>query len=188
MGCPVPFPVQWYHFHLGVGGVWGHAPLDFIFNFCKMKNGVSYYTCSWDAMHLFQSSGTIIMWRGERRGGGGGLGTCPPPDFKKVFAKWKMVFSHITYAHGMLCNFLLVQWYHFHEGGRGIWGHDPPRFFKIFPNKKWCSLSHYTWMLRIFPSPLVSFSSWGGETGLSGDMPLWIFFLKILPKEKWFSF
>ena len=51
----------------GLGAAWGGgglraSPLDFILNFCIMKNGVfSYYACSWDALHLFQSSGIIIM-------------------------------------------------------------------------------------------------------------------------------
>ena len=126
------------------GGFWGvPPPLGFIFNFYKMKNGVfSYYTCSWDALHLFQSSCTIIMWRGKW---GGGLGTCPPPSvFKKVFANWlNGDFSHYICAWDALYLFqssVII----FTRGQGGLGACPPPRFFFLIYQMKSGVFLYYT--------------------------------------------
>ena len=60
MDCIVPFPVEWFCFHVGGGasGSGGMPPLDF-FHFVKLK--MVFILTSCNALYLFLSSGIISM-------------------------------------------------------------------------------------------------------------------------------
>ena len=120
MGCSVPFPVLWYHFHGGRGGAPPASPPDFIFNFCKILKGVfSHYTFS----------SPVVSCGSEGRGGVWGHA---PPDFIFIFCKIKKrCFLTLHVPMGCTVPFPVVSFSCGGLGaaGGGVWGMPPPGFY-----------------------------------------------------------